>query len=356
MRVSLISMAVVAVAILALPAQPQSSRQWLSVDGERGDGQPRNAGPEQKPGEKPNAPDKPMTVEKIKDGIYVIRGPFSLCGPAGCRGDSSKVNTGLWHEAGDVIVRVTPAGVILVDDKYEWHAQELLEKVRSITSQPIKYVLNSHYHGDHTGANAAMIEQGALVVTSRNMRDEFLGVGGRAGRGNAPTAVPQIVFGGDSGAVYLGGAEAQMWYFGRAHTGGDTFNYFPDLKVVHTGDCVMSGAPNIDYAGGASAVEWPKTLYNLLKLDFDVVVPGHGPLYTKQYVLEYAQKLEILNQRMFDLVKAGVPKDQAFDKLKLDDLGWAHTVSTGTFKSSVPGYYDEMAAVLAAQTARARAK
>jgi cyclase len=295
------------------------------------------------------------TVEKVKEGLYVIRGPFSLCGPGGCRGDSPKVNTGLWHEAGDVIVRVTPAGVILVDDKFEWHAQELLEKVRSITPLPIKYVLNSHYHTDHTGANAAMIEQGALIVTSRNMRDEFLGVGGRPGRGDAPIPVPQIVFGGDFGAVYLGGVEAQMWYFGRAHTGGDTFNYFPDLKVVHSGDCVMSGAPNIDYAGGASAVEWPKALYNLLKLDFDVVVPGHGPLYTKQYVLEYAQKLEIMNQRMLDLVKAGIPKEQAFDKLKIDDLGWAHTVSTGAFKNSVPGYYDEMAAVLATQNARARA-
>ena len=117
----------------------------------------------------------------------------------------------------------------------------------------------------------------------------------------------------------------------------------------------MSGAPNIDYEGGASMVNWAKVLYDLLKLDFDVVVPGHGPPYTKQYVLEYAQKIEILNQRMLDLVKAGVPKEQAFDKLKTDDLGWSHTVSSGAFKSSVPGYYDEMAAVLAAQHARGRA-
>lgn len=359
MRASLISAAVVAAVMVAVPAQPQTNRKWLSVDGERGDGQPKDAPPEQKPGEKPNSPDKPMTVEKVKEGLYVIRGPFSLCGPGGCRGDSPKVNTGLWHEAGDVIVRVTPAGVILVDDKFEWHAQELLEKVRSITPLPIKYVLNSHYHVDHTGANAAMIEQGAVIVTSRNMRDEFLGIGGGimggATIGNASNPVPQIVFGGDFGAVYLGGVEAQMWYFGRAHTGGDTFNYFPDLKVVHTGDCVMSGAPNIDYAGGASMVNWAKVLYDLLKLDFDVVVPGHGPPYTKQYVLEYAEKIEILNQRMLDLVKAGIPKEQAFDKLKTDDLGWSHTVSSGAFKNSVPGYYDEMAAVLAAQNARARA-
>jgi glyoxylase-like metal-dependent hydrolase (beta-lactamase superfamily II) len=109
------------------------------------------------------------------------------------------------------------------------------------------------------------------------------------------------------------------------------------------------------HAGGASAVEWVKTLYNVLKLDFDVVVPGHGPLYSRQYVLEYAQKFEILNQRMIDLIKAGVTKEEVADRLKVDDLGWADTVSSGPFKNSIPGYYDEMTAVVAAQTARARA-
>ncbi len=86
-----------------------------------------------------------------------------------------------------------------------------------------------------------MIAQKALMVTSRNMRDEYLGVGGgRMGgprSGDAPIPVPQIVFGGDSRAVYLGGLEAQMSCFGPAHTGGDTFNYFPDLKVVYRRLC-----------------------------------------------------------------------------------------------------------------------
>jgi glyoxylase-like metal-dependent hydrolase (beta-lactamase superfamily II) len=359
-----VSLAAAALAGLTFPAEnaraqqnpaAKSSRQWLSVDG-LGPVYPPTPARRQKPGETPDTPDQPMRVEKIKDDIYVIRGPFSLCGPGGCRGTATKVLTGLWHEAGDVIVRVTPAGVILVDDKYSYMAPELLEKVKSITSQPVKYVLNSHYHADHTGANAAMIEQGFLIATSQHMRDEFLGIGARPGRGDAPIPVPQIVFGGDFGAIYLGGKEAQMWYLGHAHTGGDTFNYFPDLKVMHTGDCVMSGAPNIDYAGGASAVEWPKTLYNLLKLDFDVVVPGHGPIYTRQYVLEYAQKFEIMNQRMIDLIKAGVPKEEIAERLKVDDLGWADTVSSGPFHNSLPGYYDEMSAVVAAQTARARAQ
>jgi cyclase len=290
-------------------------------------------------------PDKPMTVEKVKDGLYVIRGPFSMCGPQGCRGASPKaLADGLPHEAGDVAVRVTTEGVILVDDKFPWNAAELLEKVKSITPQPIQYILNSHYHQDHTGANAAMLAHGFEIIAQRNLRDEILGKGGSMR--NEPAAAPRIVF-GDFGALYLGGAEVQMLYLGRAHTSGDTFVYFPDLKAVHTGDVLMDGAPFIDYRGGGSAVEWVNTLDKLLKLDFDTVIPGHGPILTKQYAREYVKKFEMMNERMIKLVKDGVPKDRdrLVAGLKLDDLGWAHTDSTDTFiENSINGYYDEMAA------------
>lgn len=303
--------------------------------------------------QQPLPPDKPMTVEKVKEGLYLIRGPFSVCGPGGCRGASPKaLSDGLIHEAGDVAVRVTGAGVILVDDKYAWHAPELLEKVASITTQPIKYVLNSHYHTDHTGANAAMLDHGFEVVTQRNLRDEILGKGGSIR--NEPAAAPRIVF-GDFAALHLGGAEVQMLYLGPGHTGGDTYVYFPDLKVVHTGDAVIDAAPYIDYRGGGSAMELVKSLHNLLKIDFDTVIPGHGELLTKQFVREYVQKIEAMNQRMMDLVKSGAARDhdQLVVKLKLEDFGWAHTPSTDTFiRGSVLPYYDEMAAVLAAQSGK----
>jgi glyoxylase-like metal-dependent hydrolase (beta-lactamase superfamily II) len=306
--------------------------------------------------DKPPA-DKPMTVEKVKDGLYVIRGPFSVCATGGCRGPSPKAATdGLMHEAGDVAVRVTPDGVILVDDKFAWQVDELLAKVKSITPLPIKYVLNSHYHQDHTGANAAMLEHGFEVIAQRNLRDEILGKGGA--RRNEPAAAPRIAF-GDFGVLHLGGVEVQMLYLGRAHTSGDTFVYFPDLKTVHTGDVLMDGAPFIDYRGGGSAVEWVKTLYNLLKLDFDTVIPGHGPIFNKQYARDYVQKLEKMNQRMLDLVRAGVPRDRdrLVAGLKLEELGWAHTDSTDTFiENSITDYYDEMAAVLAAAPSGAERK
>jgi glyoxylase-like metal-dependent hydrolase (beta-lactamase superfamily II) len=105
--------------------------------------------------------------------------------------------------------------------------------------------------------------------------------------------------------------------------------------------------PVMDYPNGASAVEWVKVLDKLLELDFDVVIPGHGKLLTKENIRTDRQKLVTMNQRMTELVRRGVPKDKVFDELKLSDLGWDHTVSTVAFKGGLSGYYDEMKTLLA---------
>jgi cyclase len=170
-------------------------------------------------------------------------------------------------------------------------------------------------------------------VAHRNVRENFL-------RNKQPGA-PRVVF--DSQAsVFLGVVEARAYYFGRAHTNGDAVIYFPDLKVVHTGDLITEGMPAMDYANGASAVEWVDVLDKLLLLDFDVVIPGHGALLTKERVRSDRQKLITMNARMLTLVKEHVPLEQVFDRLRLDDLGWDRTVSTVAFKGGLKGYYEEM--------------
>ncbi|MEP7306239.1 MAG: hypothetical protein ABJA98_12040 [Acidobacteriota bacterium] len=103
--------------------------------------------------------------------------------------------------------------------------------------------------------------------------------------------------------------------------------------------------PVIDYADGGSAVEFVKTLNTLMAIDFDAVIPGHGRILTKADVRAYIPKLETMNRRMAELVARRVPRDQLQAQLKLDDLGWARTVSTGTFIRSIGQYYDEIAGV-----------
>jgi glyoxylase-like metal-dependent hydrolase (beta-lactamase superfamily II) len=276
-------------------------------------------------------PEAPMRVEKVKDGLFVIRGPFHKCAPNGC---GAYADDGFLHEPGDVAVRVTSDGLIVVDDKYNENAADVMQQIRSVSPLPIKYLLNTHHHTDHAGGDATFIKT-TEIIAHRNVRENFL-------RNKQPGA-PQVVFSQEA-SVFLGGVEARAYYFGRGHTNGDAVIYFPDLKVIHTGDLITEGMPVLDYRNGASAVEWVKVLDEVLKLDFDVVIPGHGALLTKERVRSDRDKLVQMNQRMRELARANVPLDAVFDRLRLGDLGWDRTVSTVAFKGGLTGYYEEMKA------------
>jgi glyoxylase-like metal-dependent hydrolase (beta-lactamase superfamily II) len=282
----------------------------------------------------------PIRIETVKPGLFVIRGPFSACMRTTCpqgRGGGD----GLMHEPGDVAVRVTPEGLILVDSKFTEQTLEVLGQIRTVTQLPVRYMLNSHHHGDHVSGNVNFRQMGVDIIAHQNIRANFL-------RTKAP-GEPNITF-ADRGSVHLGGVEVQMFHFGRGHTNGDTVIYFPDLRTIHMGDLVIDGAPVIDYAGGGSAIEFVKTIENLLKLDFDVAIPGHGKLFTRADVQAYLVRLQTMNQRMRELAKSGFPKDQLTTldqvrmQLRLADLGWENSVSTTAFMGGVSRYYDEMAA------------
>ena len=241
-------------------------------------------------------------IRKIKDGLYVIPGYDGAV-------------TG-----GNVAVRVTSEGTIIVDDRLPPSSAEIASKVKSVTPQPIKYVLSTHGHGDHTGGHPEFIKV-AEIIAHRNNRANMVR--------SKLAAPPRVVF-SDQAAVFLGGVEAQAIHFGRGHTNGDAVIYFPDLRAVHTGDLVVWGkrtdgstlTPFVDRASGGSLVEWITTLDGVLKLDFDTAIPGHGPVLTKDDIRTFRQNLVVLRQRMTEVVKAGAKKEELATKLKTDDLGW----------------------------------
>ena len=281
----------------------------------------------------------PMRADKVKEGLYVIRGPFLPC-MTGCR--PGQTGDGLIHESGDVAVRVTPAGLILVDDKFAVQARDVLAAVKTVSSLPIKYLLNTHHHGDHASGNQIVRDElGIDIIAHKNIRANFLRI--------KQPGEPNITF-TDQEAIYLGGVEVQMYWLGRGHTNGDTVIYFPDLKTVHTGDLIIDGMPVIDYPGGGSAIEFIQTIDNLLKIDFDTMIPGHGKIMTKDEVRAYRVRFQTMNDRMRELVRRGVTKsdlktlDQARAQLKLADLGWDNSVSTTAWFGSIERYYDEIAA------------
>lgn len=251
-----------------------------------------------------------LDIENVKDGLYMITGP-----------------------GGNIGVRLTDEGVILIDDKYPQDFEEIQSLVASVSDLPVKYVINTHHHGDHSGSNASFLET-AEIVAHKNARDNII-------RNNQEGA-PRIIF-MDETAVFLGGVEVQAHYLGTGHTNGDSVVYFPDLKTIHGGDLLHTTAPFIDYANGGSSRGWVGTLNGILRFDFDTAIPGHGPLMDRRGVLNFRNQMEAVRQRMTDLIRAGLRSEDALDQIRDPDLSW--TQVDGLFMNrSISGFYQEIAA------------
>ena len=254
-----------------------------------------------------------LSIEQVKDGLYAIIG-----------------------SGGNVGVRVTPEGVILIDDKFPRNFTEIQELVAQVSDQPVRYVINTHHHGDHAGGNVEYINI-AEIIAHQNARDNMV-----KGDQDAP---PRVVF-TDQTAVYLGGVEVRAFYMGRGHTNGDAVIYFPDLRTVHGGDLLHGIAPFIDYGNGGSSSGWVSTLNNILALDFDTAIPGHGAIMDRDDVVNFRNQMEAVRTRMADLIRSGTPKSEASARIKTEELSWTMAENGLFIQRSIPGFYDEIAAGL----------
>ena len=221
---------------------------------------------------------EPVELEliKVKDDLYVIHGAYV---------------------PGNVTALITNEGVILVDDDFDVDHDNLMKKLREVTSQPVKYVINTHFHNDHSGGNAKLQTDGTLAVASVAARKRMVDAG-QSGLVNV-TVEPR-------GAVYLGGKVAEIYYFGRGHTDGDVVVLFLHDRTLATGDLFTHGEnlPQlVDHAGGGSAKEWTGTLDKVLALDFDAVVPGHGTVTNKQAVSEARASSQRMTEMLTQMVK-----------------------------------------------------
>jgi cyclase len=236
-----------------------------------------------------------LTINKVKEDLYEIEG-----------------------DGGNVGVYVTSEGVILVDDKYEQDFAGIVAKVKSVTSQPIKYILSTHHHADHSGGNTKFSSM-AEIISTANARDNIV----QHKQSNAPAnMVPARVVFTDETAVFLGGKEVRARYYGRGHTNGDAIVYFPALRTIHTGDLMAGKTPLIDYPGGGSVVEWTKTLDAAMKLDFDTVIPGHGPVTDRAGLVAYRDNVEKLRKRAAGLIREGKGQEEV-GKVMIAEFGWA---------------------------------
>jgi len=226
---------------------------------------------------------------------------------------------------GNIGASVGEDGIVVVDDQYAPLAEKIQAALKGVTDKPVRFIINTHFHGDHTGGNAYFQKQ-APVIAHDNVRKrlEEGGTGGNLGsismerKPAAKEALPIITFDHDV-TVHLNGEDIRALHFPSGHTDGDSIIFFPKSNVVHMGDdFVRYGFPFIDLGSGGSGEGMIAALQEVIpKLPADVkVIPGHGNISNLDDVREFVKMLVETRAA----VEKGVKQGKTLDQLKQEKV------------------------------------
>jgi glyoxylase-like metal-dependent hydrolase (beta-lactamase superfamily II) len=187
----------------------------------------------------------------------------------------------------NVGVLKTSAGAVVVDTMtFRMQGQRVREIAERVGGGPVQAVINTHYHADHTHGNPGFAP-GTQVVSTTRTKEHLLQRDADYWKGKNAETLPSVTF-GDSHELKVGGKTVRSVHLGRGHTDGDLVVLFVEDRVLHTGDlCFNARYPNIDLEAGGSVQEWGDTLERVLQLDFDKVIPGHGPQTDRAGLLRF---------------------------------------------------------------------
>jgi glyoxylase-like metal-dependent hydrolase (beta-lactamase superfamily II) len=241
---------------------------------------------------------------------------------------SSEVAPGLFMlegAGGNIGLSVGPDGAFVIDDQFAPLAPKIMAAIRAIDARPIEFVLNTHWHGDHTGGNEAFGQAGARIVAHDNVRKR-LKEGLRRETGETPPAppgaLPVITF-SDEVSFYWNGRDIRVIHLDDAHTDGDAVIHFRDANVIHTGDIYFNGGyPYIDLQSGGAFDGVIAAQEAILALcdDDTKIIPGHGPLSSKARLSAYVAMLKDVRARVTALIAQGLSEDEVVKADPLKDL------------------------------------
>ena len=238
-----------------------------------------------------------ITTTRVADGVYMLMG-----------------------QGGNIGLSVGPDGAFVIDDQFAPLTEKILRAISEVTSEPVRFVFNTHWHGDHTGGNENMGEAGALIVAHENVRQRMSveQVLERIGRPVSTTpaspegALPVVTF-TDDVSFHINGDELHAFHVDNAHTDGDAIVHFVRANVVHMGDTFFRDRfPFIDTASGGSIDGVIAAAGRALAvMDANTqIIPGHGALSTRQDLQNYRDALKTMRDSVAAMMERGMTLEQ----------------------------------------------
>jgi cyclase len=221
---------------------------------------------------------------------------------------------------GNVAVSAGEDGVFIIDDQYKPNIDQLLAAIGTISDRPVRFVINTHYHGDHVGGNEAVGNGGGVIIAHDNIRkrmtetqfSRFMGTETPPWPG---AALPVVTF-NDRVTLHLNGEPVTAYHVPRGHTDGDSIIHFPQSNVLHMGDIFFNGLyPYIDLDAGGTVQGLIAAVETGLELadDETKIIPGHGPLSDRAGMQAYHAMLVEIRDRVQALIDAGKSLAQAVE-------------------------------------------